>query len=176
MTKRKHIKVSHTITAVILIMQIFVLTALYIFVRNQLNSNIRENTINSMTTIVMDKATIVEKYMGEAEAYLLAYSRAGEITNLLKDPTDAEAQRLAQAYTERYGLDRGKYLEGIYSSEWSTHILTHTDPNVVGITTRKDEEPRKALQNTLIEKGNDQVYNTGIIISPATGLQIRQIY
>lgn len=67
-------------------------------------------------------------------------------------------------------------LEGIYMSEWSTHILTHTDSNVVGMITRKDEAPRKALHDALIEKGNDKVYNTGIINSPATGLQIISMY
>ena len=144
-------------------------------IENQLTNIIRNNAINNMQTTAMERATIVEKYMQEAEAYLLAYSRAGEVTNLLKNPTNEEAQKLAQTYTENYSNDRMN-LEGIYMSEWNTHILTHTDPGVVGIITRKDEAPRKALQDTLIEYGNDKVYNTGIIISPATELQIISMY
>ena len=175
MKRDKKIKVSYIVAALIMIVQLVVMSVFYLFVNTQLTENIRQNTINNMTTTVMGRATIVEKYMGEAEAYLLAFSRAGEITNLLKDPTDTEAQKLAQAYTEKYSGDRMN-LEGIYSSEWTTHILTHTDPGVVGIITRKDEEPRKFLQDTLIEHGNDKVYNTGIIISPATGLQIISMY
>lgn len=175
MKKKKKLKVSYIIASLIMIVQLIVLSVFYFFVDTQLTNNIRTNTINSMQTTVMERATIVEKYMQEAEAYLLAYSRAGEVTNLLKDPTDAEAQKLAQTYTENYGKDRMN-LEGIYMSEWNTHILTHTDPGVVGITTRKDEAPRKALQDMLTTLGNDKVYNTGIINSPATGLQIISMY
>ena len=175
MKNKRKVRISYLIAALIMVVEFVGMTAFYLFVNAQLTKNIRENTINSMTTIVMDKATIVEKYMGEAEAFLLAYSRSGDITNLLKNPTDVEAQKIAQAYTEKYSLDRGVYLEGIYASEWNTHVLTHTNPGTVGITTRKEEKLTE-LQNILIEYGNDEVYNTGIIISPATNRQIISMY
>lgn len=168
-------KMSYKLSMLIATICIIVMGAFYFISERQLTNNNRNNVINSMQTIVMREATIIEKYMQEAEAYLLAYSRAGEVTNLLKNPTDEEVQKLAQTYTENYSKDRMN-LEGIYMSEWNTHILTHTNSNVVGMITRKDEAPRKALQDTLTEYGNDKVYNTGIINSPATGLQIISMY
>jgi len=172
--KRKR-KISYLIAALIMVVEFVGLSVFYIFASTQLSNSIRTSTINNMQTTVMREATIVEKYMQEAEAYLLAFSRSGEVRNILEDPTNVNTQKLAQAYTESYSKDRMN-LEGIYMSEWNTHILAHTDANVVGIVTRKDETSRQALQDTLTELGNDKVYNTGIIISPATGLQIISMY
>ena len=171
--KKKKLKISWIIGVLIAILQFVVFTVLYLFMDNQLTNNIRTNTINSMQTTVMREATIVEKYMQEAEAYLTAYSRAGEITNLLKDPTNKEYQKLAQSYTEKYSADRMN-LEGIYVSEWDSHVLAHTNAGVIGIVTRTGD-PLKALQDTLIE-ANDGVYNAGIIISPASQKQIISMY
>lgn len=58
-------------------------------------------------------------------------------------------------------------------SEWNTHVLAHTNAAVVGITTREGE-PLKALQDAMIAA--DGVYNTGIIISPASGQQVVSMY
>ncbi len=64
-------------------------------------------------------------------------------------------------------------LEGLYVSEWNTHVLAHTNAKVVGITTREGE-PLKQLQNAMLEANG--VYNTGIIISPASKQQIVSLY
>lgn len=175
MKNKRKVRISYLIAALIMVVEFVGLSVFYIFASTQLSNSIRTSTINNMQTTVMREATIVEKYMQEAESYVLAYSRAGEIINLLKDPTNIEAQKLAQVYTENYSKDRMN-LEGIYTSEWSTHILTHTDSKHIGLITRKDETLRKALHDELYAKGNDKVYNTGIIDSPATGLQIISMY
>ncbi|MBP5330489.1 MAG: methyl-accepting chemotaxis protein, partial [Lachnospiraceae bacterium] len=87
--------------------------------------------------------------------------------------TDPDAFALAQKYTVAYSGDVDN-LDGLYASEWDSHVLTHTNPNVVGIYTRKDD-PLKALQNSLTAAG-DSVYNTGILISPASGKQVVSLY
>ena len=171
--KKKKRKLSWIIGIVNAVIVFIGFSISHLVTSKQLTGNIRENTIDSMTTTVMERATIVEKYIQEAEAYLTAYSRAGEIVNLLKDPTNVECQKLAQSYTEKYSGDR-KNLEGIYVSEWDTHVLAHTNAGVVGIVTRTGD-PLKALQTTLIE-ANDGVYNAGIIISPASQKQIISMY
>ena len=50
-------------------------------------------------------------------------------------------------------------LEEIYVSKWGSHVLAHTNPGGVGITTQSDEWI-KCLQDTLNE--TDGVYNAGI--------------
>jgi len=145
----------------------------HLFVNNQLTSNIRDNTINSMKTITSSYTVIIENYINEVEGSLTAYSRANDIINLLKNPTDATAQAIAQKYTETFSADITN-LEGIYASEWTTHILTHTNPPVIGMITREEGAYRDALHKSMLEA--DGVYNTGFIISPATGQQIISMY
>lgn len=103
---------------------------------------------------------------------MTAYSRAGEITDLLLHPTDSSAAAAAQKYTEKFSGDIDR-LEGIYASEWNTHVLAHTNKDVVGITTREGD-PLKQLQDAMLEA--DGVYNAGFIFSPASGKQIVSMY
>ncbi|MGN0692985.1 MAG: hypothetical protein ACI4K7_11605, partial [Oscillospiraceae bacterium] len=65
-------------------------------------------------------------------------------------------------------------IEGIYASSWDTKTLTHTNPNAVGLVTRPDEAKRKPLHDAML--ATESVYNTGIIISPASGNQVISMY
>lgn len=165
-------KVAYRITSYIMALQIIIFAVLYIFMSKTITGNIRENTIESMKTIVDDRSQIIESYVREAESHLTAYSRAGEITDLLMHPTDPAAVAAAQEYTERFSQDIER-LEGIYASEWNTHVLAHTNQAVVGITTREGD-PLKQLQKAMLEA--DGVYNAGFIFSPASGKQIVSMY
>lgn len=160
------------ITICVLIMQTVVMGAMVLFVGNAITNNTRKSTTNSMETVVEERSRIIENYVQEVEGSLTAYSRAGEIQAILKNPTDEAAQAAAQAYTEKFSADV-KNLEGFYVSEWNTHVLAHTNAAVVGITTREGD-PLKALQDAMLAA--DGVYNTGIIISPASGQQIVSMY
>jgi len=163
---------SKKLTIGVLFTQIIVISLLYIFVINNTSKSTKDYAINSMETITQERAQIVRNYVKETENILTAYSRAGEITALLQNPTDEKAFAAAQKYTETFSGDVAN-LEGLYASEWNTHVLTHTNAGVVGITTREGD-PLKALQDSMLKaKG---VYNTGIIISPASGQQIVSLY
>lgn len=165
-------KVAYRITSCIMALQIVIFAVLYIFMSKTITGNIRSNTIDSMKTIVDDRSQIIESYVREAESHLTAYSRAGEITDLLLHPTDSSAAAAAQKYTEKFSGDIDR-LEGIYASEWNTHVLAHTNKGVVGITTREGD-PLKQLQDAMLEA--DGVYNAGFIFSPASGKQIVSMY
>ena len=171
MGKRK-IKVSWLITSLLLVIQTVALVVVYVFVNGALTKSIHENTVANMRTIVEERSLIIENYVRETERYLTAYSRAGEINDLLKNPTDPKAVAAAQKFTEVFSADM-ENLEGIYASEWNTHVLAHTNAAVVGITTRSGD-PLKALQDSMLAA--DGVYNTGFIFSPATGKQIVSMY
>lgn len=168
--KRK--KIAYKITGAIMAVQIIVLAILYIFVSNTITKSIRKNTIDSMQTIVEDRSQIIENYVHETESYLTAYSKAGEIGKLLLNPEDEKARADAQEYTKRYSHDI-ENLEGIYVSEWNTHVLAHTNEGVVGITTREGES-LKTLQDAMLSA--DGVYNAGFVFSPASGKQILSMY
>lgn len=160
------------IITIILIAQIIVMAVVYYFVDFSVTGTMKENAVKTMETVSQERSRIIENYIVDTENYLTAYSRAGEIKALLKDPSDPDAVREAQAYTEQFSKDR-EYLEGIYTSDWQTNVLVHTNPKVVGITTREGEA-LSALQKLLLD--SEKVYNAGIIISPASKTQIISIY
>lgn len=160
------------IIACVLSIQIVIMVVLSLFVSIKTSRQTKKSTINNMETITQERAQIVRNYVRETESTLTAFSRAGEVKDLLKHPTDTQAIQAAQAYTENFSADVAN-LEGLYISEWNTHVLAHTNPAVVGITTRKDD-PLKALQDALVAA--EGVYNTGIIISPASKQQIVSLY
>lgn len=140
-----HISLGQKIIASMLAMQILVMTMLSVFVVRAITTDTRNSTINSMKTIVQDRSQIIGNYVEEAERTLLSYSRAGEIRDILRDPEDPDAVAAAQAYTEAFSGDIAN-LEGLYVSEWNTHVLAHTNPEVVGITTREGGSLRDAAE------------------------------
>ncbi len=166
------ITLGQKITVSVLIMQVVVILALAVFVVTSTMSDAKETAINSMKTITQERAQIVSNYVKQSESVLTSYSRAGEITALLKAPTDANATAAAQKYTETFSADIDN-LEGLYASEWNSHVLAHTTAAVVGMTTRTGD-PLKALQDSMLAANG--VYNTGIIISPASKQQIVSLY
>lgn len=166
-------KISTVIVVTIALMQFICVTFLYVIVGGRVTKEVGAEAIRNMQDKLYAKQVILESYIDSSEDFLTAYSRAGEIYNLLQNPTDKSAFEAAQKYTETFSKDKEPHLEGIYASEWNTHVLTHTNKGTVGITTRKDE-PLKQLQAAMLETNG--VYNTGIIISPASDKQIISMY
>ncbi len=148
------------------------MTVLSVFVINIVTDDTKETTVSNMKTIVEERSQIIQNYVKQAEGTLMAYSRAGEVLDVMLHPEDPEIVAAAQAYTEAFSADI-ENLEGLYTSEWNTHVLAHTNAAVVGITTREGD-PLLALQDSMLQA--DGVYNTGIIISPASGQQIVSMY
>lgn len=170
--RQKKSRISVKISLYIAITQIIAMICLFAFISYSVSENMKQAAIDNMQTISADRARLIEDYVRSSEEFLTAYSRAGEIADLLSDPDDEKAVAAAQKFTETFSADK-EFLEGIYVSEWNTHVLAHTNPSVPGMVTRKDEA-LKALQDALLS--SDGVYNAGIIISPATQKQVISIY
>ena len=172
MKDKAKFKISTVVAVSVAIVSFFAVTLLYLIVGNNVTTNVRQDALDNMKNDIKHRTIILSNYIKEAENYLTAYSRSGDIVYLLKDPTNRVLYEKAQDYTEKFSSDR-ENLEGIYSSEWNTHVLTHTTEAVVGITTRTGDG-LKQLQDAML--ATDGVYNTGIIISPASGQQIISMY
>ena len=168
----KYISLGKKITASILFAQIMVLFILSVLVISKTTHGTKSSTVSSMEAIASERAQMIRNYVLETENSLTAFSKAGEVTALLKNPTDITATQNAQAYTENFAKDISN-LEGMYISEWDTHVLAHSNKDVVGIVTREGE-PLKQLQDALSESKG--LYNRGMIISPATQKQIISMY
>ena len=160
----KNLKMSTVITTIISVVAAVCILLLYLVASRSMMVTMRDTAVDNMQTSLEARAAIIEEYVDKAEQLLIAYSKAPVVAELLRSPKDAGTVRAAQAYTEQFyaGLEGW---EGIYIAEWNTHVLTHSNPAVVGITTREGE-PLKQLQDAMTAAGD--IYNTGIIISPAS--------
>ena len=166
-------KLGMKISNSVMIVQAVVFAFLFFAVNTAVTGNTRNTAINNMKTAAIDRSEIIENYIASTEDTLTAYLKAEQIYDLLRDPENPENVAAAQEYTERFGKDLTN-LEGIYASSWDTNMLTHTNAGVVGKITRPDEAKRKQLHDAIL--ATQGVYNTGIIISPATGEQIISMY
>ena len=117
---KKQVKITYLIIALIIVVQTIVLSILYTVVSGSIENNMSQSTIASMQTMVKERSQIITNYVNETEHYLTAYSRAGEITDVLMHPTDTNAVAAAQKYTETFSADIPN-LEGIYACEWNSH-------------------------------------------------------
>ena len=148
--------------------------ALTIFMVLNTSKRTHENAVSHMESLTHEQSVMILNYVDNAENTLEAYASANEIAELLLDPNNTEKKFAAQKYTENFSKGI-QGLEGIYVSEWNTHVLAHTNPGTVGMITRKEAGPLEELRNAMLD-AKDGVYNTGIIISPASGKQIVSMY
>ena len=160
----KNLKMSTVITAIISIVTAASMLLLFLTASRSMMLTMRNTAVDNMQTSLEAKTALIEEYVDKAENLLIAYSKAPVVAELLKAPQDAATVKEAQAYTESFYANLEGW-EGIYIAEWNTHVLTHSNPAVVGITTREGE-PLKQLQDAMTAAGD--IYNTGIIISPAS--------
>ena len=160
----KNLKMSTVITATISLVAAVCVLLLFLSASSSMMNTMRKTAVDNMQTSLEARTAIIGEYVDKAEQLLIGYGKAPIVAELLKNPQDPDTVQAAQAYTEKYYADLVGW-EGIYIAEWNTHVLTHSNPNVVGITTREGD-PLKALQDAMTAAGG--IYNTGIIVSPAS--------
>jgi len=147
--------------------------SMWILTTGQVTKMLREKAISTLSDAANTRAQIIEDYLKDAENMLTDFAVADYAVDLLENPNNAAAQKKAQAYTEAFG-SRFENLEGLYISNPETIMLTHTDPSKVGFQARKTKEAQQALWDACYQ--SHDVFNTGIIPSPATGEWIVSMY
>ncbi len=118
-----------------------------------------------MTTSLAGQASVIDLFVSDSERMLQSYASADEITNLLKEPDNAEYISAAQDYTEKYFSKLNQW-EGIYLSNWDTKVLAHSSAGAVGMVTRTGDalEPYRQTMTS----SNDGFFNGGAFVSPAS--------
>ncbi len=131
---------------------------------------VRDDITNQMIDGVESRAAILNKYVTTAEEYMTAFSLGREVRELLMDPDDPLLAAKAQEYTEDFAEIKGVF-EGLYITD--THVLTHSERDAVGMTTRQGES-LKNFQDTILAR--EELTNLGIMKSPGTGSMILSMY
>lgn len=158
------------VLTVVYLILVIVITVFMIF---RVRNITYDDNMSRMKELTRERSAIINNYIESAEDMLMAYGSSKEVEELLKDPSNPEKIASAQAYTDKIS-DVIDDIEGIYISQWDNHVLVHTNPEYIGMTTRTGEALER-LRNNLINIGQD-VYNAGIILSPLTGEQVLSMY
>lgn len=168
----KNWKLSKKITLGIAIMVLICMSLLYMTARSTLRGVMRETEHKQLESVQTAQTSLIEEYVTRQEQLLTAYSKTPVIREVLKDVNNTEKVKKAQAYTEYYykGLDNW---EGLYIGEWNTHCIVHSNPNVVGMTTREGDS-LKELQDAMTSRNG--LYDAGIIVSPASKKLVLSMY
>lgn len=124
MIKKSRVTLGQKITVCVLVMQILIMVVLSYLVITGVTKDTEETTIANMKTIVEERSQIIRNYVKEAEGTLVAYSKAGEIQNVLENQQDAGAAAAAQAYTEKFSKDVAN-LEGLYTGSSNSLPPSH---------------------------------------------------
>ena len=145
---------------------------LWYIVSDRISTMVESNITNQMIDVVESRASIINDYVASAEEYMTAFALGSEVRDLLVSPDEPALSESAQRYTEDFAAVKGIF-EGLYIATPDTHVLTHTDSSVVGITTRSGDS-LKEFQNTILAE--PKLTNLGIMQSPGTGSMIISMY
>ncbi len=89
---------------------------------------------------------------------------------VIKETPVSDCQKYTEA--ENALIARNNKIEGIYCATLDTIIISHSNSDNVGMQTRIEESRRLQLKTALDQASREnvsKVYNTGFIISPASG-------
>ena len=168
----KNQKMSTKITLAIFLVITVCICLLYTIANRSMTTVMKKSAMENLHASLNVQAKIIEEYIDHQEHLLVIYSKDNYIRDFLKDPTNSEKRKAAQEYTVKYyaGLENW---EGIYTSEWDTHVMAHSNEKFVGLYTREGESLKELQDAMTTRKG---LYNTGIIVSPVTQKLILSMY
>ena len=168
----KNRKMSAIITWAILVVITTCIALLYFIANKSMTQLMKKSEMEALHNSLDVETSIIQEYIYHQEDLLIAFANETEVIDFLKEPNDEEKRVVAQKHTEEY-FGRMDNWEGLYIGEWNTHVIAHSDENVVGMTTREGET-LKELQDAMLERGG--LYDAGIIVSPASGKLILSLY
>lgn len=164
-------KLRSIITLAVAIIAFAGITFLYITANNNMSAAMKESELENMKTSLEGQGKIIEEYVIQNENLLSAYAQTPTLAKYLDSkkskPLKNEAQNLTDSYFEF--LDQW---EGIYICDWDSTVKVHQNPDLIDVTMREGES-LKQLQDELL---TNEVYNAGIIVSPASGKLITSMY
>ncbi len=169
----KNQKMSTVITILISLVTAVSIAVLFFIANSNMTTAMKNTAMNNMKTSLEAREKIVEQYAEDSEALMIAYSKAPIVAELLKNPSSKSLQQQVQAYTESF-YEKLNQWEGIYVSDFNTHVLTHSNASAIGMIMREGDS-LKSLQDS-IKGANGECYSPGIIVSPASKKLVLSMY
>lgn len=139
---------------------------------NKSSDEVKGATSNSMLALIEGTGTGFDHYFASTEETVVSFTKSPIVSEFLKNPNDAKLAAEAQQFTlDFFGSLDG--WEGIYIADWNSKVLTHPAEPVIGRVMREGDA-LESLRNSMLSAGD--VFDTGIITSPASGELIISLY
>lgn len=168
----KNSKISTRINLLVVLTLAIGLSALYFMSVKDSSKLIKDSAIQRLSDATVTRATIITDYVENAESILSSYGKAGEIRDMLRDPSNPKLVAAAQDYTNRFYADNSEF-EGLYADDMKSEVLVHSNEKVVGMIMREGDSLASLLNGVFSSQG---VLNLGIVLSPASGNQVVSMY
>lgn len=165
-------KLAMRISIITTVITLLGMLLLWFVVSSSAASTVKNDITNQMTDAVESRAAIINDYVSSAEEYVTAFSLGSEVRDLLLNPDNPALLEKGQKYTEDFAALKDAF-EGLYIATPDTHVLTHTSPSAVGMTTRTGES-LELFRDTILAQ--PKLTNLGIMKSPGTGSMILSMY
>ena len=163
-------KMSTIIAAGAIIVSILCISILYLASSSKSSSIMEKSAIDNMMTALNLRSGVVTEFVENAELLLRQYASAEEVTQVLKNPDNAQIVSSSQEYTDRFYSNLNQW-EAVYTSRWAdTYVYTHSNHSAIGITFRAPDA-MPAYQASMVE-GDRGMCNAGATVSPASGQMI----
>ncbi|MBO6108317.1 MAG: methyl-accepting chemotaxis protein [Eubacterium sp.] len=136
-------------------------------------SEMKSYTYDSFVQVINGVGNSFDTIVKKNEEALKACATSPIMLEALKNPNDKAVVASAEQYTlDYFGSLQG--WEGLYLADWDSHVMTHPNEAVIGMQLREGDN-LAGLQNS-ITSAEGGVFNTGIMVSPASGQNIMSIY
>ena len=168
----KNFKLTTRITAITLLILVIGLGTVWGLAEYETTSAMKQSVISKLDDSVESRYEIVNSFVEMAEAYLVGYSQAPELTEFFLDMESEEKLNKLQAYTESYAKVN-ENLENIYAASVESVVKASVVKPVIGVQLRTGDA-LTALQAEVFD--DDTVWNTGIMASKSTGAMVVSMY
>jgi len=168
----KNFKLTTKITAITLLILVIGLATVWGLAEYETTSAMKQSVISKLDDSVESRYEIVNSFVEMAEAYLVGYSQAPELTEFFLDMENEEKTDKLQAYTESYAKVN-ENLENIYAASVESVVKASVVKPVIGVQLRTGDA-LKALQDEVFD--DNTVWNTGIMASKSTGAMVVSMY
>lgn len=166
----KNMKLATKISFLVTIMLVVGLSLFWFTTNNQMTKVMEESIIQSLNDSVKTQSEIVNNYVDKAETYLIGFAQSPELADTIKNVNKGKNANVLQDYTLAYAAV-GENIENIYISDWNSTVLSSCVTQVIGVTLREGDA-LKQLQDAMA----GGMYNTGIMASKSTGMQVISMY
>lgn len=172
---KRQSKLSMRVTLILFTLLPLLFSSLSIAIVSIVNSQseIKSSTHNMLVQSVSSIGNTFDTIVENDKQTLKAYATAPILKEALENPTDAAAAAAAQQFTLDYFGNLDGW-EGLYIATWDSVVVTHPNAGIIGKQLREGDS-LAALQSSM-QSAADGVFNTGIIVSPASGQNIMSIY